>query len=33
MSLNIRRLQIIKDVLFAEAGAPAPVPSANERDS
>ena len=26
MSLNIRRLQIIKDVLFAEAGAPAPTP-------
>ena len=26
MSLNLRRLQIIKDVLFAEAGAPAPAP-------
>ena len=26
MSMSIRRLQIIKDVLFAEAGAPAPTP-------
>ena len=26
MSLKLRRLQIIKDVLFAEAGAPAPTP-------
>lgn len=26
MSLNLRRLQIVKDVLFAEAGAPAPKP-------